>query len=105
MYIASIQYVYIGGLFFLSKYSNFHFRFYLIPLHHRSFDLFPFQIAFRIDTQKILFKSFPLCSKGSPSVLVNGPAGVIKCAQSLIAKEGSRQFSDRDRARASYLAR
>ena len=105
MYIASIQYVYIGGLFFLSKYSNFHFRFYLIPLHHRSFDLFPFQIAFRIDTQKFLFKSFPLCPKGSPSVLVNGPAGVIKRAQSLIAKEGSRQFSDRDRARASYLAR
>ena len=36
---------------------------------------------------------------------MNGTAGVIKDAQSLIAEEGSRQFSDRDRARASYLAR
>ena len=29
---------------------------------------------------------------------MNGPDGVIKHTQSLIAQEGSRQFSDRDRA-------
>ena len=48
-----------------------------------------------------VFKPFPFCPKGSSSILVNGPNGVIKHAQSLIAQEGSRQFSDRDRARAS----
>ena len=48
-----------------------------------------------------VFKPFPFCPTGSPSVPVNGPFGVIKHAQSLIAQEGSRQFSDRDRARAS----
>ena len=32
-----------------------------------------------------VFKPFPFCPKGSPSVLVNGPYGVIKHAQSLIA--------------------
>ena len=47
-----------------------------------------------------VFKPFPFCPKGSPSVLVNGPDGVIKHAQSLIAQKGSRQSSDRDRARA-----
>ena len=47
-----------------------------------------------------IFKPFPFCPKSSPSVLVNGPDGVIKHAQSLIAQEGPRQFSDRDRARA-----
>ena len=47
-----------------------------------------------------VFKPFPFSPKSSPSVLVNGPDGVIKHAQSLIAQEGSRQFSDRDRARA-----
>ena len=47
-----------------------------------------------------VFKPFPFCPKGSPSVLVNDPDGVIKRAQSLIAQEGSQQFSDRDRARA-----
>ena len=47
-----------------------------------------------------VFKPFPFCPKGSPSVPVNGPDSVIKRAQSLIAQESSRQFSDRDRARA-----
>ena len=47
-----------------------------------------------------VFKPFPFCPTGSPSVLVNGLYGVIKHAQSLIVQEGSRQFSDRDRARA-----
>ena len=57
-----------------------------------------------------VFKPFPFCPKGSSSVLVNGPDSVIKHAQSLIAQElpstvieqqnGSRQFSDCDRARA-----
>ena len=47
-----------------------------------------------------VFKPFPFCPKGSPSVLVNGPDGEIKHAWSLIAQEGSRQFGDRDRARA-----
>ena len=37
-----------------------------------------------------VFKPFPFCPKGSPSVLVNGPYGVIKHAQSLIALAGSR---------------
>ena len=32
-----------------------------------------------------VFKPFPFCPTGSPSVLVNGPYGVIKHAQSLIA--------------------
>ena len=44
-----------------------------------------------------VFRPFPFCPKGSPSVLVNGPDGVIKHAQSLIVQEGSQQFSDRDR--------
>ena len=47
-----------------------------------------------------VFKPFPFCPKSSPSVLVNSPDGVIKHAQSLIALEGSPQFSDHDRARA-----
>ena len=47
-----------------------------------------------------VFKPFPFCPEGSPSVLVNGPDGIIKHAQSLIAQEGSRQFIDRDRTRA-----
>ena len=56
-----------------------------------------------------VFKPFPFCPKGNPSILVNGPDGVIIHAQSLIAQEGSRPFNDRDRARAraiaTYLAR
>ena len=53
-----------------------------------------------------VFKPFPFCPKGSLSVKVNGLDSGIKHAQSLIAQEGSRQFSDRDRARAiaTYLA-
>ena len=47
-----------------------------------------------------VFKPFPFCPKGSPSVLVNGPDGEIKSAWSLIAQEGSWKFGDRDRARA-----
>ena len=47
-----------------------------------------------------IFKPFPFCPKGSPSVQVNGPDGEIKCAQSLIPQEGLQQFSDHDRARA-----
>ena len=47
-----------------------------------------------------VFKPLPFCPKGSPSVLVNGPDGLIKHARSLIALEGSRQFSGSDRARA-----
>ena len=47
-----------------------------------------------------VFKPFPFCTKGSPSVQVNDPDGGIKRVQSLIAQEGSRQFSDRDRATA-----
>ena len=46
-----------------------------------------------------VFKPFPFCPKGSPSVLVNDPESIIKRAQSLIVQEASRQFSDRDRAR------
>ena len=63
---------------------------------------FPFRsrlISVRLPFLSV-FKPFPFCPKSSPSVLVNGPDGVIKHAQSLIAQEGSRQFSDRDRARA-----
>ena len=65
---------------------------------------FPFTIRTRLISVQLpflsVFKPFPFCPKGSPSVLVNGPDGVIKHAQSLIAQEGTRQFSDRDRARA-----
>ena len=65
----------------------------------------PFPFHSRLISVRLLFlsvfKPFPFCPKGSSSILVNGPNGVIKHAQSLIAQEGSRQFSDRDRARAS----
>ena len=63
---------------------------------------FPFRsrlISVRLPFLSV-FKPFSFFPKGSPSVLVNGPDGVIKHAQSLIAQEGTRQFSDRDRARA-----
>ena len=64
----------------------------------------PFPFRSRLISVRLLFlsvfKPFPFCPKSSPSVLVYGPDGVIKHAQSLIAQEGSRQFSDRDRARA-----
>ena len=63
---------------------------------------FPFRsrlISVRLPFLSI-FKPFPFCPKGNPSVQVNDQDGEIKCAQSLIAQEGSRQFSDRDRARA-----
>ena len=62
---------------------------------------FPFRsrlISVRLPFLSV-FKPFPFCPKGSLSVLVNGPDGVIKHAQSLITQEGSPQFSDRDRAR------
>ena len=44
--------------------------------------LFPFPFNFRAVA---VFKPFPFCPTGSLSVLVNGPYGVIKYAQSLIA--------------------
>ena len=47
-----------------------------------------------------VLKPFPFCTKGSPSAQVNDPDGGIKLVQSLLAQEGSWQFSDRDRARA-----
>ena len=52
-----------------------------------------------------VFKPFLFCPKSSSSVLVNSPDSEIKCAWSLIAQEGSRQFSDCDRARAYMLFR
>ena len=48
---------------------------------------FPFRsrlISVRLPFLSV-FKPFPFCPTGSPSVLVNGPYGVIKHAQSLIA--------------------
>ena len=42
----------------------------------------PFPFNFRAVA---VLKRFPFCPTGSPSVLVNGPYGVIKHAQSLIA--------------------
>ena len=68
----------------------------------------PFPFRSRLISVRFLFlsvfKPFPFCPKGSPSVLENSPDGEIKRAWSLIAQEGSRQFSDRDRAKATYLA-
>ena len=63
---------------------------------------FPFRsrlISVRLPFLSV-FKPFPFCPKGSPSVLVNGPDCEIKCACSLIAQEGPLQFGDGDRARA-----
>ena len=63
---------------------------------------FPFRshlISVRLPFLSV-FKPFPFCPKGSPSVQTNSPDGVIKHTQSLIAQEGSQQFSDRDRVRA-----
>ena len=48
-----------------------------------------------------VFKLFLFCPKGSPSVLVSDPDSEIKRAWSLIAQEGSQQFGDHDRARAT----
>ena len=48
---------------------------------------------------------FPFCPKGSPSVQVNGLDDRIKRAWSLITHKGSRQVSDRDRARARGTVR
>ena len=48
---------------------------------------FPFRsclISVRLPFLSV-FKSFPFCPTGSPSVQLNGPYGVIKHAQSLIA--------------------
>ena len=44
----------------------------------------PFRSRFVFRAVAVL-KPFPFCPTGSPSVLVNGPHGVIKHAQSLIA--------------------
>ena len=44
----------------------------------------PFRSRFVFRAIAVL-KPFPFCPTGSPSVLVNGPYGVIKHAQSLIA--------------------
>ena len=61
---------------------------------------FPFRlISVRLPFLSV-FKTFPFCPKGSPSVLVNGPDGEIKCAWSLVAQEGLQQFGDHDRTRA-----
>ena len=80
--------------------------------------------VYTVGVTVVRFKPFPFCPKSSPSVPVNGPDGVIKHAQSLICRKardssvivteleqelpstvieqqnGSRQFSDRDSARA-----
>ena len=60
----------------------------------------PFPFNFRAVPFLSVFKPFPFCPKGSPSVLVNGSDSEIKCAWPLIVQEGLRQFGDRDRARA-----
>ena len=53
----------------------------------------PFRFGSRLISVRLpflsIFKPFPFCPKGSSSVPVNGPDGVIKHAQSLIAQEGS----------------
>ena len=72
-------------------------------LYNRTGNTVPFSFHSRLISVRLLFlsvfKPFPFCPKGSPSVLVNGPDGEIKSAWSLIAQEGLRQFGDRDRAR------
>ena len=67
----------------------------------------PFPFNFRAVAVLVRFQTVPVLSQGQPSVLVNGPDGEIKRAWSLIAQEGSRQFGERDRARAraTYVAR
>ena len=67
----------------------------------------PFPFNYHAVAILVRFQTVPVFPKGSPSVQVNGVDGGIKHAQSLIAQKGSRQFSDRDRARAraTYVAR
>ena len=61
--------------------------------------LFPFN--FRAVVVLVHFQTIPILSQGQPVRSAERPPyGVIKHAQSLIAQEGSRQFSDHDRARA-----
>ena len=60
----------------------------------------PFPFNFHAVAVIVRFQTVPVLSQGSTSILVNGPDGKIKRAWSLIAQECSRQFGDRDRARA-----
>ena len=61
---------------------------------------FPFPFNFRAVAVLVRFQSVSVLSQGQLIHSSKGPDGVIKHAQSLIAQEGLRQFSDRDRARA-----
>ena len=60
---------------------------------------FPFPFNFRAVAVLVRFQTVSVLSQGQLIRSSECPDGVIKQAQSLIAQEGSQQFSDRDRAR------